>query len=190
MTKKDSTPKNHEDLVITESEERVVELTGDLQRIQAEFMNYKRRAEAERSEVLDFAKNRVVREFLNVRDSFDNELTHRPATVDPKWAASIDNIRAQFDQALKTLQVERFESQGHAFDPRLHDAITMEEGDGAHEVVTEELQPGYRIGEAIIRHAMVKVGRSDEVTSESPPGTKQQLDDNIEQVIDTNEGEE
>lgn len=181
--------KQHEEELQDLPNEQVAELTADLQRLQAEFVNYKRRAETERGEVLEFAKNRVVREFLNVRDSFDGELTHRPADVDPKWASSIDSIRAQFDQVLKTLNVERFESQGHAFDPKLHDAVMMDEGDGKFEVVAEELQPGYRISEAIIRHAMVKVGRADEVKSESPPDASPATDAEIEQVIDTNEGE-
>lgn len=144
-------------------DERFEELTNDLKRVQAEFVNFKRRAEAERTEVMEFAKSRVVREFLSVRDSFDQEQTHRPEDVDAKWAASIDSIRSQFDKAMKNLGVERFESVGFAFDPHRHEAILMEDGDGEHEVVTEELQPGYLQGETVLRHAMVKVGRSDNV---------------------------
>lgn len=140
------------------SDERVAELTADLQRVQAEFQNYKRRSDAEKSEVFDFAKAKVVREFLAVRDSFDSELAHRPADIDPKWAASIDAIRAQFDKSLATLGVERFESVGQPFDPHLHEAISM---DGGDEVVTEELQAGYKLGDTILRHAMVKVGPAD-----------------------------
>ncbi|GEM_PF-1346959 len=142
---------------------RIDELTADLQRVQAEFINFRRRAEQERSEIMDFAKGRVIREFLAVRDSFDQELAHRPDDMDAKWTASIDSIRSQFDNSLKNLGVERFESVGHAFDAHRHDAITMEEGDGEHEVVVEELQPGYVMGETVLRHAMVKVGRSNEV---------------------------
>ncbi|GAC1371678.1 MAG: hypothetical protein NVSMB39_5680 [Candidatus Saccharimonadales bacterium] len=137
------------------SDSRVDELTADLQRVQAEFQNYKRRSDSEKSEVFDFAKAKVVREFLATRDSFDQELAHRPADVDPKWASSIDAIRAQFDKSLTTLGVERFESVGQPFDPHLHEAISM---DGGDEVVTEELQAGYKLGDAILRHAMVKVG--------------------------------
>ena len=142
---------------------RIDELTADLQRVQAEFINFRRRAEQERSEIMAFATSRVIRELLVVRDSFDQELAHRPAKMDAAWAASIDSIRAQFDKSLKSLGVERFDSVGHAFDPHRHEAITMEDGDGAHEVVVDELQPGYAMGETVLRHAMVKVGHSDEV---------------------------
>lgn len=150
------------------ADDQINELTNDLKRIQAEFVNYRRRAEAERAETLSFAKNRVVREFLTVRDSFDQEAAHRPAGTDPAWAASIDSIRSQFDSVLASLGVERFESKGHAFDPHLHEAVMMEDGQGAHEVVLEEMQPGYRLGDTVLRHAVVKVGHSDEVVSDTP----------------------
>jgi len=131
------------------------ELVADLQRLQAEFANYKRRAEAERADVIDFAKTRVIREFLAVRDSFDSEQTHRPATVDSAWAASIDAIRAQFDKVLSSLGGERFVSADQPFDPHQHEAVASD-GDG--DFVTEELQAGYKLGPTILRHAMVKVG--------------------------------
>lgn len=147
---------------------RVEELTQDLQRIQAEFINYKRRAEGEKAELLDFAKSRVVRDFLGVRDNFDRELTNRPAEVkDSPWAESIDSIRASFDTVLKTLGVERFESLGQPFDPHMHDAIVMEDGEGEHEVVTEELQSGYKLGDTVLRHAIVKVGHTNTPKPES-----------------------
>ena len=137
---------------------RIDELTADLQRVQAEFVNYRRRAESEKAEVLDFAKARIVRDFLTVRDSFDQELAHRPKDADPAWAKSIDAIRTQFDQVLGGLGVTRFESQGQTFDPHLHNAVAMEDGEGDQEVVVEELQPGYKLGDTVLRHAMVRVG--------------------------------
>ena len=145
----------------TAKDERLEELTQDLQRVQADFVNYKRRAEAEKAELLDFAKSRVVREFLAVRDNFDRELANRPASVDAEWAKSIDSIRAGFDTVLKSLGVERFASVGEAFDPHLHEAIAVDEGDGTREVVTDELQAGYKLGDQILRHAMVKVGKTE-----------------------------
>ncbi len=135
--------------------DQVAELTADLQRLQAEFINYKRRADAERADIAGFATARVVREFLTVRDSFDSELAHRPADTNPEWAKSIDAIRTQFDQTLAKLGVERFTSVGTPFDPHLHEAIAT---DGAGDTVTEELQAGYKLGDTVLRHAMVKVG--------------------------------
>lgn len=135
--------------------DQVAELTADLQRLQAEFMNYKRRAEADKADITNFAKARVVREFLAVRDSFDQEAAHRPAAVDATWAASIDAVRSQFDKVLASLGVERFASVGETFDPHMHEAIAQ---DGEGDTVTEELQAGYKLGDTVLRHAMVKVG--------------------------------
>lgn len=182
MTKKDSQANNQSDTQIhveshiqsavssgavaddqaataADTSDQVADLTADLQRLQAEFANYKRRADTERAEIIDFAKTRLVREFLAVRDSFDQELAHRPTAIDPAWASSIDSIRIQFDQVLKNLGVERFVSKGQPFDPHLHEAVATD-GDG--DTVTEELASGYKLGAAIIRHAMVKVGSEPE----------------------------
>ena len=175
MAKTPTEPQPEEELEQSETEEHVgspessevAELTNDLKRVQAEFLNFKRRAEEEKTELLDFAKNRVVREFLAVRDNFDRELANRPKDIDLKWAESIDAIRKQFDSVLTGLGVERFKSEGTAFDPHLHEAIQMDDSGGTHEVVTEELQPGYKLGNKILRHAIVKVGRTDQ----APPGS-------------------
>ena len=137
------------------SGDQVAELTADLQRLQAEFINFRRRAEAERTEVLNFAKARIAREFLTVRDSFDAESAHRPKDADAGWAKSIDAIRTQFDQVLNNLGVQRFESLGQPFDPHRHEAVAHD-GEGDH--VVEELQPGYELGGTVLRPAMVKVG--------------------------------
>jgi molecular chaperone GrpE len=154
--------KKTQDNPVESVDPRIEELTNDLQRIQADFVNFKRRAEQEKGELLDFAKSRVVRDFLSVRDNFDREVANRPTGIDASWAASIDSIRASFDTVLKNLGVERFESAGQPFDPHMHDAIVMEEGEGAHEVVTEEMQSGYKLGDTVLRHAIVKVGRTDD----------------------------
>lgn len=147
--------------VSSASSEKLIELTADIQRLQADFQNYKRRAEVEKAELLDYAKSRVVRDFLAVRDNFDRELAGRPENIDANWAASIDSIRTSFDSVLKNLGVERFESAGQIFDAHMHDAIVMEDGEGEYEIVTEEMQGGYKLGDTILRHAIVKVGRTN-----------------------------
>jgi molecular chaperone GrpE len=66
-------------------------------------------------------------------------------------------VMKQFEQSFAQLGVKRIKTVGEVFDPRLHEAVHMEDGDGNVEVVCEELQPGYMIGDEVIRHAMVKV---------------------------------
>jgi molecular chaperone GrpE len=66
-------------------------------------------------------------------------------------------VVAQFEKTLTDMGVERIKTVGEPFDPHLHDAVSVEEGDGGQETVSEELQAGYKLGDDVIRHAMVRV---------------------------------
>lgn len=139
---------------------RVDELTADLQRLQAEFINYKRREGEAKGEVMDMAKRHVIMDVLPLLDNIDRALAHRPEELkDNAWAGGVQQVAKQASDTLARLGVTRVESLGQPFDHNLHEAIGVEEGEGEQEVVIEELQPGYKMGERVIRHAMVKVGR-------------------------------
>ena len=144
---------------VEELDTRVDELTNDLKRVQAEFVNFRRRADAERGDMMDFAKGQVVRELLTVRDNLDRAMAHKPADLhDHAWAKSFDAIVSDFDAALKRLGVAKFDSLGQEFDPHRHEAVATD-GDGS--TVIEELQPGYLQGETVLRHAIVRVGSKE-----------------------------
>ena len=152
----------HDDESTTQSQDsqRVQELTHDLQRLQAEFQNYKRREEGAKRELLEMAKREVITLLLPLLDNIDRALAHRPKDLsDNAWANGVEAVAKQSQETLKKMGVEKIESLGQPFDHNLHEAISMEDGDGNEEVVTEELQPGYKIGEVVIRHAMVRVGK-------------------------------
>lgn len=154
-----SKKKSHESLV-TGHESKVEELTIDLQRVQADFNNYRRRSEEGRGEILDLAKQEVVMQVLPLLDNIDRALGHLPEDLkNNPWAEGVAKVAQQSQDILKSLGVEKIASLGQHFDHNLHEAISMEDGDGEDEVVVEELQPGYKIGERIIRPAMVKVRR-------------------------------
>lgn len=139
---------------------RIDELTGDLQRLQAEFANYKRRESEAKAELLDMAKREVVLLLLPILDNIDRALAHRPDELgDNAWAIGVEQVGKQATEALAKLGITKIKSVGQPFDHNLHEAIAYEEGEGNTEVVVEELQPGYRMGSTVIRHAMVKVGR-------------------------------
>jgi molecular chaperone GrpE len=143
-----------------EQQARIDELTGDLQRLQAEFTNYKRRESEAKAELIGLARQEVVRELLPLLDNIDRALAHQPEELksDP-WAQGVAQVARQAAESLAELGVVKIESVGQPFDHNLHEAISMEDGDGDHEVVTEELQAGYKMGDKVIRHAMVKVGK-------------------------------
>jgi molecular chaperone GrpE len=141
-------------------QQRVDELTHDLQRLQAEFLNYKRREGEAKAELLDMAKQEVVIQVLPLLDNIDRALNHRPEELAQNaWANGVEQVGKQAADTLAKLGVTKIESIGHPFDHNLHEAIGFEDGEGEHEIISEELQPGYRMGDRIIRHAIVKVGK-------------------------------
>lgn len=139
-------------------ENQVEELTAALKRERADAVNVRRRSEEERVKMAGFYKAQVVRQLLPVIDSLDRALKHVPKDLkDHDYVKGVQGLAKQFDKFLSDLGVEKIKTVDHEFDPRLHEAVAMEDGDGTHEVVSEELQAGYRLGDEIIRHAMVKV---------------------------------
>jgi len=148
---------------LTQLEEQLVELTEALKRERADSDNIRRRHEADIAGLKDMVKASVVRDLLPVIDNFERSAKHVPKELAKNdYVKGVNAIVKQFEQALENMGVKRIKTVGEIFDPHLHEAISMEEGDGARsldseEVVCEELQPGYHLGDEVIRHAMVKV---------------------------------
>lgn len=138
--------------------QQVDELTAAVQRERADATNLRRRHEEQISGLRDTVKANVVRQLLPVIDSFERSLKHIPKELaENEYVKGIEGVVRQFEKILADMGVERIKTVGEAFDPRWHEAVAMEEGDGTQEIVSEELQAGYRLGDEVIRHAMVKV---------------------------------
>lgn len=157
------------------SEVALDELKTDLQRVQADFVNFRRRAEGERAELMEIAKIAVVQELLPLFDNLDRALKssagdvligdvattsqdegfNKALSTIKSYEMGLQGILKQADKILNDLGITKYGEVGEQFDPALHEAIAHE-GDG-HEIV-EVLQSGYRSGERIIRPALVKVG--------------------------------
>jgi len=143
---------------IEELQQKIAELTEALQRERADAMNVRRRTEEDKAKLGDFYKVIILREFLPALDNLDRAIKHAPKDLaDHDYVKGVQGVVKQFEQSLAQLGVERIKSVGEHFDPKLHEAVHMEDGEGHVEVVCEELQPGYKIGDDVIRHAMVKV---------------------------------
>ena len=137
---------------------QINELTIALQQERADSINIKRRHDEQVAGLRTLVKANVVRDLLPVVDSFERSLKHIPKGMeDNDFVKGVLGVVRQFEKSLDAIGVERIKTVGELFDPRYHEAVSMEEGDGTHEVVCEELQAGYRIGNDVIRHAMVKV---------------------------------
>lgn len=142
----------------TELEQQIAELTNALQRERADVINVRRRHDEQLASLKNVVKSGVVRDLLPVVDNFERALKHVPAELkDNDYIKGVQGVVKQFEKTLEDIGVTRIETVGEPFDPNLHEAVSMEEGDGHKEVVSEELQAGYRLGDEIIRHAMVRV---------------------------------
>ncbi len=136
----------------------IKDLTEALQRERADAENLRRRYEQQMFGLKDVVKAGVVRDLLPVIDNFERSLKHVPKDIkDSDFVKGVNGIVKQFEKTLADMGVERIKTVGEVFDPHLHEAVHMEHGDGQVEVVCEELQPGFKLGDEIIRHAMVKV---------------------------------
>lgn len=134
-------------------------------RQQAEFENYRRRVEREKGETYARARAEVVVELLPVIDNFERAISSLEISGGDAESLrqGVELIHKQFKDALKKFGLEPVESVGQAFDPHLHEAVTMEATDKHKEnTVIEEFQRGYRLGEKLLRPAKVKVASSPE----------------------------
>lgn len=139
-------------------EAKIEELTDALQRERADVINIRRRHDDQMSSLRNVAKAGVIRELLPAIDNLERGLKHIPKDIESHdYVKGIQAVVKRFEKTLKDIGVTRIKTVGEEFDPKYHEAISMEDGDGTREVVCEELQSGYILGDEVIRHAMVKV---------------------------------
>jgi molecular chaperone GrpE len=141
--------------------QHVAELTEALQRERADATNIRRRHDEQMANLKNLLKSQIVEELLPVIDNFERALKHVPADLEGNdYIKGVQGVVKQFESTLQSMGVERIATVGQPFNPHFHEAVGVEEGDGDTELVSEELQAGYRINDTVIRHAMVKVSRS------------------------------
>jgi molecular chaperone GrpE len=131
---------------------------GRYQRLAADFENYKRRSRQDLADRTQFANEELLRKLLPVLDNLKRALDHAPEGIDPKWFEGIKLVARQFETILEAQGLTPITAVGEKFDPARHEAIAREETD-AHEegTVIEEMQPGYRLHDRVIRPTLVKV---------------------------------
>lgn len=141
-------------------EQKIAELTLDLQRTRADFENYRKRVDSEKQSAREAGQANAVVKLLPVIDNIERAIAHIPPELaDNTWAKGVVGLVKNLDKSLESLSLKRIDSKpGTIFDPELHEAIQFDEGaEGEHEVVAEELQAGYTLNGSTLRPAMVKV---------------------------------
>ncbi len=152
-----STKKPQKTTTSKEAEAQIMQLTEALQRERADAANLRRRHDEQIASLRTSVKVTVVKDLLPIIDNFERALKHTPAElVGNEYVRGVEGVVRQFEKTLTDMGVERIKTIGEPFNPHFHEAVSAEEGDGP-EMVSEELQAGYKIGENVIRHAMVRV---------------------------------
>jgi molecular chaperone GrpE len=149
----------------SEEGDKVAELTADLQRVQADFANYRKRALRDQQVTGERAKAAVITQLLGVLDDLDRARSHGDLESGPLKAVSEKLVTT-----LEGLGLTSFGAEGEEFDPSLHEAV-QHEGDGSSPVVGTVMRRGYKVGDVVVRHAMVGVVDTVEnadVDSEQP----------------------
>jgi molecular chaperone GrpE len=145
---------------VTAERDRLLEEKNELvdlvRRRQAEFDNFRKRAEREKSDVLEFAHSDSVRAILPILDDFERAL--KTQTADKVYARGMELIYQRLADSLKKLGLETITTKGQKFDPHVHHAVDMvETGDVEEQTILDEYQPGYNFRGRLLRPAMVKV---------------------------------
>ncbi|MEU9073646.1 nucleotide exchange factor GrpE [Kitasatospora sp. NPDC004745] len=136
------------------------ERTADLQRLQAEYQNYRKRVERDRLTVREIAVSNILESLIPVLDDIGRAREHGEVT------GGFKSVAESLETVVAKLGLQQFGKEGEPFDPTMHEALMHSySSDVTEDTCVQILQPGYRIGERIIRPAMVAV-------AEPQPGTQ------------------
>lgn len=160
---KKSPKKVNGESIIEQLNQQIDELTTDVQRTRADFENYRKRSELEKTQARANGQMATVIKLLPVIDSIQRAIAYAPNDIaDHKWVQGIVSLTKQLDTILAGLDLKRIAADpGTTFNPELHEAVQFDEdAEGDKEVIAEELQAGYLLGGQVLRHALVKVTRA------------------------------
>lgn len=158
---------NNEDEEATEPEKekkdkkdaQIEELTDKYKRLLAEFDNYRKRTEKERSSMYEMGAKDTIEKILPVVDNFERGLaTVKEENVEDPFVVGMNKIFTQLGSVLDGLGVKPIVTEGETFDPNLHNAVMhIDDENFGDNVIVEEFQKGYMFKENVLRHSMVKV---------------------------------
>lgn len=146
-------------------EAQLAERTEDLQRLNAEYTNYRRRTERERQAVIETSKAKVLAEFLPILDDLELARQHGDLEAGPLKAIA-DKLVGVLDKN----NLVAFGAEGDAFDPEIHEAV-QDLSNGGEQAVGTVLRRGYKVGEKLVRTAMVIIADAPSATDASADGT-------------------
>jgi molecular chaperone GrpE len=151
---------------LAEEQEKAENYLASWQRCQADFVNYKQRAEQEKGEIIEFANSTLICNLLPIMDDLERAFASIPADLDESnWTEGIKLIYNKLKATLEAQGLTEIEARGQPFDPRLHEAVMQQEGEEG--MVIEEIQKGYKFKEKVIRPSLVIVGKGERKEEQS-----------------------
>lgn len=135
---------------------KIEELTELLQRVQADFENYKKVVEKEKGEFVKYSTEKLIINLLPVLDSF--ELALKSPADKEKFVKGVELIFSQLYSIMEQEGIQPIKAVGQHFDPYKHEVL-MKEKSEKDDVILEELQKGYTLNGKVIRHSKVKIGK-------------------------------
>lgn len=140
-------------------DEKIEELTDRVKRQMAEFENFRKRTDKEKSAMYEMGAKDIIERILPVIDNFERGLATVPDDAkETPLAEGMEKIYKQFRKTLEEAGVKAIEAVGREFDPNHHNAVMHVDDDSLGEnIVAEELQKGYMYRDSVVRHSMVKV---------------------------------
>jgi molecular chaperone GrpE len=156
--------------------DEVDELRSTLQRVKAEYDNYRKRALRDQQLAAERTKVAVVTQLLPVLDDLDRARSHGDLESGP-----LKSVADKLATALEGLGLSGFGDEGDEFDPGLHEAV-QHEGEGTHPIVGAVMRRGYRVGDQVVRHALV--GVVDTVPDIDDAPTNEDTPDNGDEAAD------
>ena len=141
---------------VNEFEEKFKDMNDKYLRTLAEYDNYRKRTIKEKESIYPEAKATVIEKFLPIIDNFQRAIDS--AENKDAFYDGVVMLKKQMDETLSALGVEEIKAVGEEFNPELHNAVMhVEDEEAGENVIVEEFQKGYKIGDRVIRHSMVKV---------------------------------
>ena len=129
-------------------------------RLAADFENFRKRARQDQLDTVQYATAILVERLLPVVDDLHRSLEHAPPEVDEGWLKGLQLTLQKLDEVLAGVGVSRIEAIGVPFDPKVHEAIgSAESAEHPDDTVIDELRPGYRLHDRVLRPALVRVSR-------------------------------
>lgn len=143
---------------LQQTQEKLKEMTGITQHALADLQNFRRRAEEERASYISYANAGLLTDLIPVLENINKALAHEPK--DTEWIKGAESTMLQFQNILSQKNLKPIDALNQKFDPNIHEALLT--GPGEKDLVIQEFEKGYMLGDKVLKRARVQVGNGEQ----------------------------